>query len=240
MSSILVKDVSVGFNLRTNAKTGVAAQSEVFYALKNINLEIQKGEKVALLGHNGAGKTTLLKVLSSILPPTSGSIETVGDLRPAMALSLGMLGEASCIENIKLTGLYYGFSGADLDNYIKTVRAKADIDKFLYQPVKTLSRGMRSRLVIAMLLVAKSQILIFDEWIGAVDKNQLDGESTLADAIRASDIFIVASHKLILIEKYCNRCLILKQGEIIHDLDAKEGVALYKEIRPSSQGIYEN
>jgi len=237
MSSIIVKGVSVEFELRTKNGLGLKAKSEPFYALKHIDLQIRDGDRVALLGHNGAGKTTLLKVLSGILPPSKGQVEVDGELRPALTLSLGLMAGASCLENIKLSGMYHGLKGSELENYIDNVCTRADLDRFLFQPVKTLSKGMRSRLVISMALVAKSEILIFDEWIGAVDRHQLEGESTLADAIKAADIFIVASHKLVLIQKYCNRCLILKNGRIIHDLDAKEGVDLYKKMRPTTVGI---
>lgn len=240
MSSICAQNVSVDFNLRTNARLGIAAKSEKFRALDDVSFEITNGERVALLGHNGAGKTTLLKVLSGILPPSQGSVSVEGELRPALTLSLGLLAEASCLENIRMTGLYHGFKRAQLENYVAKVKQRADLDKFLHQPVKTLSKGMRSRLVISMALVARSQILIFDEWIGAVDRHQLEGESTLADAIQNSDIFVVATHKLVLIEKYCNRCLILEKGRVIHDLEAKQAVALYKELRPRTAGINNN
>jgi len=237
MSHISIKGVSVGFKLKTNNRIGLRARSEQFYALDRIDVDFKTGDRVALLGHNGAGKTTLLKVLSKILPPTHGSIESSGNIRAALTLSLGMVSEASCLENIKLLGYYNGFHGDRLKSYIALVRERADIERFIHQPIKTLSKGMRSRLVISMALVAKSDILIFDEWIGAVDKHQLEGESTLADAIRGADIFIVASHKLKLIEKYCNRCLIMEEGKITHDLGAREGVDLYKYLRPSTKRL---
>ncbi len=239
MSSITLHNVSVGFNLKQNANIGLRARNETFYALRDVSVKINDGDRVALLGHNGAGKTTLLKVLSGILPPTSGCMRSEGERQTALTLSIGMLGNASCLENIKLAGYYNGLSGKDLDDYVSNVREKADLEKFLYQSVKTLSRGMRSRLIISMVLVARSQILIFDEWIGAVDKHQLEGESTLADAVNGTDIFVVATHKFAIIKKYCNRCLILKEGQIIYDMSAEEGVETYKSIRPRTQGINE-
>jgi len=237
MSHLNLKGLSVCFKLNTNGRSGALARYKQFFALDQIDLEIKKGDRIALLGRNGAGKTTLLRVLSGVLPPTYGELESEGVIRPALTLSLGMMGQASCLENIRLAAYYNGLDKNGIREYIKRVREQADIDEFIHQPVKTLSKGMRSKLVISMALVEKSDILIFDEWIAAVDRQQLEGDSTLSDAINSADIFVVATHKMNLVEKYCNRCLILDKGKIIHDLNVQEGMDRYKEIGPSSQSF---
>lgn len=229
MSSLVLTNVGVKFPLRTSGKIGFREKFKDFSALENINLHLASEDRVALLGRNGAGKTTLLKVMAGILPPTEGSVEVHGRLNVALTMSLGLLNQASCIENIRLAGYYRGLAGKKLNEFQDEVVDRADLRKFMYQPLSTLSKGMRSKLVVAVALVARSEILIFDEWIGAIDRQQMLGQNALAAAIKDSDIFVVATHKLGIVEKYCNRCLILEQGSIIEDLPTREAIQFYNE-----------
>jgi len=234
MSELSLTNVGVDFRLRSSGYIGLKQKFVQFSALSKINLDFSDGDRVAILGKNGAGKTTLLKVISGILPPTFGKVESVGQINTALTMNVGMLNQATCLENIKLSGLYRGLKGKPLNSFIEDVIEKSELSEFLYQPVSTLSKGMRSRLVITMAVVASSPILVFDEWIGAVDRQQLEGKSALDFAISNSDIFIVATHKLGLVKKYCNRCVVLDRGKVIEDLDMIEGLKWYEDFMSNS------
>lgn len=227
MSSIKLDNVSVSFNLKQNQGVSFKSQSNLFYALKNLTLSINSGDRVAIIGNSGAGKTTLLKVLSQILPPSQGTLELEGELHAVLALSsIGILGSASCMENILLAGYYHGFSSKTIGEYVKNVCEKSGVDKFLFQPASTLSQKMKSRLALSMAMVSQSDILVFDDWIGAMERN-IPGDSSFSDAIDKSDILIFSTGIMKLVEKYCNRCLILEGGELIHDTNVKKAIAIF-------------
>ncbi len=236
MTSISFKNVSVKFKLKANSSVGFRAKYKDFYALKDVSIDFNAGDKVGLLGENGAGKTTFLKVASMILPPDIGEVSSIGGVYTALSMRGNMLQEASCLENILMRGHYHGLHGSQLDEFVAGVIESAGLGRFAYQPVKTLSKGMRSRLIIAMFYIASSDILIFDEWIGVMDKTQFDDGATLTKIIEDAKIVLMASHKLGVIQKYCNKVLILDKGVIQYSGPAKRGIEIYKEaLKPNSR-----
>ena len=231
MTSISFKDVSVKFQLKANSSVGFRAKYKDFLALKRISIGFVAGDKVGLLGENGAGKTTFLKVASKILPPDSGEVLTTGGVYTALSMRGNMLQEASCMENILLRGHYHGLHGDQLSEFVAGVVESAAIDDFLYQPLKTLSKGMRSRLIISMFYVASTDILIFDEWIGVMDKTQFNAGTTLSRIIDEAKIVLMASHKLGVIEKYCTKVIVMEKGSIKYFGPTQEALEFYKELK---------
>lgn len=230
MTKINVNNVSVEFQLNQNSGIGFKSKQKVFTVLDDLSLTFTMEDRIGILGHNGAGKTTLLRVLSGLLPPTKGVVEVQGNMHVALTLRTGLLNQASCYENIRLKAYYYGFKGENVEVYIDKVRAVADIEDFIYQPLKTLSNGMRSRLMIAMFLINEHSIIIFDEWVGVLDRTQLDGVASLRRLIDKSDITVFASHNTGFIRKYCNRCVVLDKGMVAFDGSVEEGISHYKSI----------
>lgn len=233
MSSIVLDSVSVEFLLKNDSRIGFMAGKKPFKALDNISFKFSDGDQVGILGHNGAGKTTLLRVISGVLPATSGSVAVDGSLQVALSLSTGLLNQASCLENITLRAYQYGFKGEGVSEYVNKVRALVDLEEFIYQPLKTLSNGMRSRLMIAMFLMKKKSIVVLDEWVGVLDRVQLDGVTSLYRLIDSSDIAIVASHNTGFIRKYCNRCLVLDSGRIAYDGETELAIRFYNDLNKS-------
>ena len=227
--TIITRGLSVSFRLKRSSKTGIRARYSNYEVLKNINLEIVDGDRVALLGVNGAGKTTLLRVLSGVLPPTKGSVQTVGSLYPALSLKGTLMGDATVLENILLRGKYIGLAGDALELFVAQTRISADLDQFLYQPIRTLSKGMRSRLIIALFVITPADIYIFDEWIGVMDRTQFIDGNNISSIIDSSKITVLASHKLALVKKYCNRGIVLEGGEVVCDEDISVALRYYKE-----------
>jgi len=196
LTSLAINDVTVSFSIVSKKKTSSTGLARVFsryektpfHALTNISFELKKGDRLAVIGKNGAGKTTLLRVLSEILPPSSGEIRIDGSVHSILTIATGLVMSATCSQNIKLKGLSYGLSGESLESYMQEARKRSQLDKFLFQPVKSLSSGMRSRLIVSMLGVLKPDILIMDEWINVADNKQVDTKHEFAETVANTDI----------------------------------------------------
>lgn len=242
MSQLIVDNVSIEFSILAQNKPKSAgilsylpSYSKVpFRALSDITFTLKPGDRLAVIGKNGAGKTTLLRVLSEILPPTSGRIEVDGVLQSILTISTGLVMSATCSQNIKLKGLSYGLKGQELEAYMRDVRQTCRLDKFLFQPVKSLSSGMRSRLIVSMLGGLKPQILIMDEWINVGDNKQTGRKNDLARTVENTDIFVLATHQERLVRQHCNKCIVLDGGECVFFGDLDEGIALHNEKNEDS------
>lgn len=241
-TQIEAKNICLDFHLRKPSffdfVQGDGAQGDqfTFRAINNISFEMNVGDKIGIIGKNGAGKSTLLKLLSGVLKPTQGSLVTVGETFPLLDLSADIVSQASCLQNIKMTGLLRGYSGKDLESYIETVRKSADIDKFLYSPVSALSTGMRTRFLISLIGELTPKILVMDEWIGTTDLSFTEQkDSMLNKLISAADIFILATHSRPLVRSLCNKILFIDEGKIEYFGDVNEGYRLYNKMMGMGQ-----
>jgi len=228
MSSVSFDNVSVAFNVRKNARGGLAAKRDTLFALKGVTFELKSGDHAGILGKNGAGKTTLLRVLSKMLPPTDGVLKVVGQVHGAMSLSSGLLAQASVLDNIRMRAYYNGLKGQEAKEFVSHVRSLADLEDFVFQPVAALSNGMRSRLMISMFHARECEIIAFDEWVGVLDRTQFSGETALKKLIDSANISIIASHNTAFIRKYCSRALLVDKGQIKFDGDVEEAIRLHK------------
>ena len=194
---------------------------DYFSALDNLDLTFSTGDKVAVVGENGAGKSTLLRVLSGMLPPSSGELVVDGSVF-SMVTNAALVSDATCRQNIILNGLYMGLDQQELNEYVNAVEAVAHLGDFIQSPLASLSTGMRSRLMVAMIPDAKADILIMDEWIGTADKKVLEyGSGLLARQIENCEIFIIASHRNDILERFCNKKLELASGKVQYFGDYK-------------------
>jgi len=200
-----------------------------FDVLSDVSFELNDGDRVALIGKNGAGKSTLLQVIAGLLPPSQGKVVTNGQIFPFLTPTPGLLVNATCMQNIILQGLSYGFKGDDLRSYIDTVSAASDLGDFVNSPVSTLSAGMRSRFSISTLCGVEPELLFLDEWIGAADQKVLGQEKgLLASLVDQSKIFVIASHRSDVILSYCNKAIVLEEGKIVHFGDVEAGLKLVR------------
>jgi lipopolysaccharide transport system ATP-binding protein len=157
--------------LRRSSKAASAAffHSEEFWALRNLDLEIQQGDRVALLGRNGAGKSTFLKLLSRITEPTSGEILIKGRVSSLLEVGTGFHPDLTGRENILLNGAIMGMSYREMKTKFDEIVAFADIEKFLDTPIKRYSSGMYMRLGFAIAAHLDSELLIVDEVLAVGD-----------------------------------------------------------------------
>lgn len=195
-----------------------------FYALKNLNFEIKKGETIGIIGKNGAGKSTLLKILTGVLTPTTGECFVNGKVSSLLELGVGFNGDLSGYENIYFNGTILGYSKKEIDQKLDSIIDFADIGEFIYQPVKTYSSGMYVRLGFAIAINVDPDILIVDEALSVGDvRFQQKCLRKLKEFQENGKTIIFVSHDMGTIINYCDRAIWLKDGSINQD-DSSEKV----------------
>jgi ABC-type polysaccharide/polyol phosphate transport system ATPase subunit len=187
-----------------------------FYAIKNFNLKVKKGEKIGLMGDNGAGKTTLLKLIAGIIVPDRGLIKTFGKVVSVVNLEAGFSEDLTGEENIVLNGMIYGMSKEEISLAKSRIIEFADIGEFIYAPFYTYSSGMRFRLALAVALATNPDIIIMDEVFLAGDINfQIRTLEKIEEMVSRNEVtLIMASHHPLILRKYCNRFVFIKNGEM--------------------------
>ncbi|KGQ27587.1 ABC transporter ATP-binding protein [Gallibacterium anatis] len=185
-------------------------------ALKNINLNIKEGERVALIGHNGSGKTTLLRVLAGVYAPVEGSISIRGKITSLLDSMLGMDGEATGIENIKLRGLFLGLRPKQTEKLIDEIVEFSELGDFINMPVRTYSSGMVLRLAFAISTSTQPEILLMDEWMSVGDEQfRNKAEKRLEEFVDKAGILVMATHDKWLAERVCFKHIYLEHGRMI-------------------------
>ena len=189
---------------------------EEFYALKNVNLEVKRGEVVGLVGLNGSGKSTLLKIISGILKPTSGKVRVDGTLSPLIELGAGFDFELTTRENIFLNGSVLGFERSFIKEKYDEILDFAELRDFEDVAIKNFSSGMLARLGFSIATLVKPDILIVDEILAVGDFHfQEKCEKRIAEVMSEGTTVIIVSHSIDQIERLCNRAFWIDKGEIV-------------------------
>lgn len=184
-------------------------------ALKDINLHLQDGDRVGLVGHNGAGKSTLLRLLSGIYEPTRGSAVVRGRVAPVFDLGVGMDPEISGYENIIIRGLFLGQTRKAMNRKMDEIAEFSELGDYLAMPLRTYSTGMRIRLALGVVTSIDPEILLLDEGIGAVDAAFMaKARSRLVEMVKRSGILVFASHSNEFLAQLCDSALWIDHGEI--------------------------
>lgn len=232
MAHIRLKNLSLDFPLFQssqrslkkiilNAVTGGristdARRPTLVHALKNLNIDIQAGDRVGLVGHNGSGKTTLLRVLAGVYTPTAGNLDVQGNISSLLDVSLGMDDEATGYENILLRGAMLGFSPSEMQNKVQAIADFTELGDALELPIRTYSSGMRMRLGFATSTAVHADIILMDEWLSVGDADfQAKAQVRLNEMVEQSQILVIASHDISLIDKLCNKVIHLEHGSIV-------------------------
>jgi len=196
--------------------------------LADIDLRIQRGEKVGVIGANGAGKSTLLKVICGILYPTSGEVKTTGNIVPLLELGAGFDPELPVIENILLYGVLLGSSRKAMLEKVPGVLNFAELQEYGSVPVRMLSSGMAARLGFAIATDVQPDILILDEVLSVGDEHFKQKSRRRIDQFWHDKVtVIVVSHDLEFIRQSCDRVVWLEGGRIAFDGDARETTKRY-------------
>lgn len=215
----------------TNGFSEPAITKEEFWALKDVNFRIEKGDRVGIIGRNGAGKSTLLKLLSRVTEPTSGSIVLRGKVASLLEVGTGFHPELSGRENIFLNGAILGMSRAEIKRKFDEIVDFAEIEKFLDTPVKRYSSGMYVRLAFAVAAHLEPEILIIDEILSVGDsrfqKKCIGKMEEVSEGEGRTILFV--SHNLTAVKALCNKGILLEDGTIRYQGSIARTVDIYKE-----------
>jgi len=204
---------------------------EEFWALKNVNFDIQQGDRVGIIGHNGAGKSTLLKIISRITEPTSGRVSIKGRVASLLEVGTGFHPELTGRENIFLNGAILGMSKFDIKKKFDEIVAFADVEKFLDTPVKRYSSGMYVRLAFSVAAHLEPEILIVDEVLAVGDVGfQNKCFRKMGDFSSSGMTLLVVSHNLAAVSRLCNKGIVLQSGIINYEGSALDAISRYSEI----------
>ncbi|NET00669.1 MAG: ABC transporter ATP-binding protein [Sphaerospermopsis sp. SIO1G2] len=203
--------------------------------LDNIDLVVDKGEKIGIIGANGSGKSTLLKVISGILQPTTGKVRIHGQVAPLIELGAGFDPEISVMDNILLYGVLLGFPRSEMKERSRSILEFAELEDYTLVPVKGLSSGMVARLGFAIATDVQPDILILDEVLSVGDesfKNKCQGR--IDNFWNGETTVLVVSHDLGFVSTACKKAIYLSQGNIKFVGDSQEVVDYYLEsIKPA-------
>lgn len=198
--------------------------------LNDISFELAKGGRLGLIGANGAGKSTLLRLIAGIYTPTAGAIRVHGTARGLFDLSLGMIGEATGLENIYLRGLQMGLSLRQIKDLVPEVLSFSELEGHIDRPLGTYSTGMRLRLAIAVSTMIEPDILLLDEWIGAGDAAFNEKvKARMMGLVDGSFGLVLATHNVGLMTSLCTHGLCLERGAVTFSGSVEDALAFYKE-----------
>lgn len=237
---IEVKNVSMRFNLATE-RTDTIKEYFVkllkgqlmfneFYALKNVNLTVNRGEAVALIGANGSGKSTLLKCIAGVLYPTTGSIEVRGSIAPLIELGAGFDPDLTARENIYLNGAVLGHDRKFMDAHFKSIVDFAELWDFIDVPVKNFSSGMVARLGFAIATEVSADILVVDEILAVGDfRFQQKCKERMADMMKGGTTLLFVSHSEAQVKELCRKAVWLDHGTVMRNGPTGEVFMAYHE-----------
>ena len=203
-------------------------QHEEFYALKNVSLQLRKGETLAVIGRNGAGKSTFLKVVARVLPPSTGRIIVRGDVAPMIELGAGFNPELTGAENIVLYGALLGRSVAEMRSRIEPIAEWAGLTEHLDIPVRAYSSGMVARLAFATATDKSPDLLLIDEVLSVGDEEFRDKSSERTQKMMKSGAAVVlVTHDIETVRKMADRVIYLDHGTVKADGDPESVIQAY-------------
>ena len=213
-----------------NVNYFVKKNGEKFQVLKDISFDISLGDRIGILGKNGSGKSVLLKVVADIIPPSSGTISRYASKIALQSIGSGLRNDLSGYDNIKFFSLLYGFNFNS--SAISQIKEISELTDDLDIPVKFYSSGMKARLKFAISLLSTNDILIFDEALSTGDKFFKEKcKSLIKDKIQDCSALVIVSHDFSDIREFCNRCIVMNDGEILFDGLTEDGLAFYSGLK---------
>lgn len=232
---IILKNVSMKFNLGVEKDNSLKMifinlftpkkkkKKDYFWALKDIDFRINKGDVVGIIGANGAGKSTLLKVVSGVYKPTTGIVEVNGKISPMIELGAGFDPELTARENIYLNGAILGYSKEFLEQKFDDIVEFSELKDFLDVPIKNFSSGMVAKLAFSISTIVDPEVLIVDEILSVGDiKFQEKSKNKMMSMIEGGTTVLYVSHSIDSIKELCSKVIWLDHGKIVKMGDTKE------------------
>lgn len=185
--------------------------------LDGLSLDVEEGDRLAILGRNGAGKSTLLRVLNGVYQPTSGSMQIEGNCQALLNMSLGFNGYATVRENIILRGVAMGLRARFLRDHADSMLEFAGLQEKSSHLLRTLSSGQKLRLGFAISTVVQHDIILMDEWVGTGDSEFMaKAKERMRSRVGGSKIVVLASHSTGLVRGICNKGIVLEKGRLLY------------------------
>jgi lipopolysaccharide transport system ATP-binding protein len=243
MNRVVLENVSVsypvaGFLTSTNSNRphnvgsliGRAKGSTNIYALRDVSVIVDEGERIAVVGGNGSGKTTILKVVAGIFQPTAGEVTVSGRCMAIFNIGIGTSLEATGRRNIILRGLIAGLTTKEIEAKIPEIANFSELGPYLDLPVRTYSQGMALRLAFATTTAFEPEILVLDEWLGAGDQAfQAKATKRMQEFVGKAGSLWFASHNHKLLRSVCNKCLWLEAGHMRAFGDIEDVLSQYED-----------
>lgn len=205
-------------------------QKNDFWALKDVNFNVNKGEVVGFIGSNGAGKSTLLKVVAGVMKPTKGEVKSYGNICPMIELGAGFDMDLTARENIYLNGAVMGYSKELIDSKFNEIVEFSELKDFLDVPVRNYSSGMVARLAFSVATIVDPEILIVDEILSVGDiAFQTKSENKMRNMIGGGTTVLFVSHSIEQIKKLCDRVVWIEHG-VVQKIGGKEVCDEYLEF----------
>lgn len=199
-------------------------------ALKSINLTIQAGERVGIIGRNGAGKSTLLRTIAGILPPAAGTIDVTGVVQGVFDIGVGLEMESTGRENVVFRGLLQGLSPDEIAAREEEIITFSGLGSYIDLPVSSYSSGMVVRLAFSIATFLEGNVLLVDEVFAAGDMAfQKVAQARMSKMIDSAGLFVFTSHNLSLVSEICSRGIWLEKGEIKFDGPVDDAITAYLE-----------
>ncbi|MDE5586894.1 MAG: ABC transporter ATP-binding protein, partial [Bacilli bacterium] len=232
-------DVNKSFKMRYD-KPNTLKERIVFWknkkienrkVLENINLNIKKGETVALVGVNGSGKSTLLKLMTKIIYPTSGKIKIQGKLTSLLELGAGFHPDFTGRENIYFNASIFGLTAAEIDSRITDIIEFSELGNFIDSPVRTYSSGMYMRLAFSVAINVDAEVLLIDEILAVGDQHFQDKcFEKLTELKNSGKTIVIVSHSLNSIKKLCDRAIWIYEGKVKMDGQTSKVIDEYLKV----------
>lgn len=219
---------TLGGLLMAPFKRATGGAGQTLWALQGVNLQVQEGELVGIIGHNGAGKSTLLKILSRVVKPTTGRALIRGRVGSLLEIGTGFHPDLTGRENIYLSGAILGMHRAETERKFDEIVAFAEIDEFLETPLKWYSSGMWVRLAFSVAAHLEPQIMMMDEVLAVGDAAfQQKCIEKMREIRRQGRTILFVSHDMDAITRLCKRVVLLESGRIVADGEPSEMVDRY-------------
>jgi len=192
-----------------------------FWALRNVNLSVGKGEVAGITGPNGSGKSTLLKIVAGVIYPDEGTVEVRGKVTPILELGVGFNPELSAIENVYLYGVIMGMSRKEIERKSEEIFRFAELERFRKMKLKNYSSGMYARLAFATAVATEPEVLLIDEVLAVGDANfQRKCIAKIKELKENGTTMMIVSHGIEQLKEVCDKIYYLENG-IISELDVK-------------------
>ena len=234
-TAIQLNDISLHFPKQRNPLAIVLdfikKNDRKFTALKNVNIEINQGEVVGIIGRNGSGKSTLLRVISGIYPPDTGEVHAAGDISLLAGLGTGFSGHQTGRENALLYGSILGHNEDEMREKLDEIIDFSELGDFIDEPLRTYSAGMKARLGLAVASAIHPHILLIDEVLGVGDPNFKEkSKEKILSMVKGASTVVIVSHSFGLMTDICDRVILLHHGEVVHDGPPQQSIKKYYEI----------